>query len=225
MGIVAEGWSDYYVLENILCGALGLHSLDIDPIRPARHEDETDRAARRSGQWRAAREAEFSNWEIVIEECRRRENIANYLDSPLDGERLVIVHLDTAECDKDHYDVVRPDRSAPTYASELRARVEARLTTLLGDALTPCVRCAIAIEETDAWVLAGLGHADTESLRDPKRRLHDTAEFREFKAPSGPEKYQKISKVLKKPKGLRAAGQRSVSLRLFLETLPERPTD
>lgn len=225
VGIVAEGRADIAVLRNILHGALGLDKLDTKALRPELFEDETDRAARHTGHGRATREEAFSNWEIVIEECRRRDRIASWLDSPVDEDRLVIVQLDTAECELPHYDVVRPDRSAPDYPTGLRARVEARLTALLGDELAPRVRYAIAIEETDAWVLAGLGVEGAELLRDPKRALSVKDAWRRLQGRTEPAKYEEISKPLRKSKGLSTASRHSVSLRLFLETLPQRQPD
>lgn len=225
IGLVAEGPSDIAVLRNILYGALGLERADTVAIRPELFEDETDRAARRTGHQSTTREEEYSNWGLVLEECRRRERIADWLDSPLDEERLVIVQLDTAECELPRYDVKRPDRSAPDYPAELRARVEARLRALVGDALAPRVRYAIAIEETDAWVLAGLGVEGAEILRDPKRALWAKDAWRRLQGRTEPAKYEEISKPLRKSKGLRTASRHSVSLRLFLGSLPQHPAD
>lgn len=98
IGLVAEGHGDIAVLRNILKGWLDLDGKDVLPIRPELAEDETDRARARTAGFSAPSERSFSNWGLVLKECGERARIADFLQVQLAGERLVVIHLDTAEC-------------------------------------------------------------------------------------------------------------------------------
>src|SRR5688572_1147909 len=82
VGIVAEGPADVAVLMNILHGALGVERKDVLPIRPELTLDETDLAEKRRGGYRPPKPEEFGNWALVLEECRERTRLADFLDSP-----------------------------------------------------------------------------------------------------------------------------------------------
>ena len=49
VGIIAEGWSDVALLQNVLKGVFGLSASDTSPLRPELHTDETDRNAPQDG--------------------------------------------------------------------------------------------------------------------------------------------------------------------------------
>lgn len=175
IGIVAEGPADVAVLRNILKGKLGLERKDVLAIRPELAEDETDLGAPgRSGGYRERSAREQSNWLLVLKECEERVNIEAFLDNPLDEERLVVVHIDTAEAHLQGYDVRRPpDRKAATYCDELRRGVVGKINELLGPELAERVRHAVAVEETDAWVLTIYEERkrDTASFFNAKKQL------------------------------------------------------
>lgn len=178
VGIVAEGPADVAVLVNILRGKLGVERKDVLPIRPELTLDETDLTERRKAGYQPPRPGEFSNWALVLEECGQRENLEAFLDSPMDDDRILVVHIDTAEAELTGYDVKRPDPGAPDYVAALRERVVARLTDLLGHGIAGQTRFAVAVEETDAWVLALLapGGKDTGLIKNPKKKLEHLRE-------------------------------------------------
>jgi hypothetical protein len=173
VGIVAEGPADVAVLMNILHGALGVERKDVLPIRPELTLDETDLAERRRGGYRPPQPEEFSNWALVLEECRERTRLADFLDSPIDEDRLLVIHIDTAESEQKGYEVERPDRRGPEYVERMRARVAARLEELLGEELSARSRFAVAVEETEAWLLTLHDHGkkDTGLILNPKKHL------------------------------------------------------
>jgi hypothetical protein len=173
VGIIAEGPADIAVVMNILYGKLGVERKDVIPIRPKLTLDETDLAAKRGGGYKKPEEEEFSNWEIVLEECCKRTDLANFLDSVIDEERLLVVQIDTAEAELKGFDVARPDRRAADYVESMRARVVSKLEGLLGEEVSAKSRFAVAVEETDAWLLAlyDPGDKDTGLIRDPKKKL------------------------------------------------------
>lgn len=220
IGIVAEGPSDIAVLRNVLKGALGLERRDVIAIRPELSEDETDRSARRARGYQPPTLESFSNWLDVLKECTARERIATFLSAPLAEERLVVVHLDTAECEVPGYDIVRPSRDDPDYVSVLRARVVSRLFVLLSDELATNVRFAIAVEETDAWVLAALGEADTHRTLNSKKRLERHQQYSAVRGEEPGRRYRRLSQALGNRKGLAKASSRNGSLQLFVASLP-----
>lgn len=243
VGIIAEGPSDVAVLRNILKGKLNLDRKDVLPIRPELAEDETDLAAPgRGGAYQEQSEQERSNWLFVLRECEARESIESFLDSPLEEERLVVVQIDTAEAHLTGYDVARPaDRKARTYCDELRQRVVDKINALLGPELAERVRHAVAVEETDAWVLTihDRERQDTSSRGDPKKRLDfllqekgSTQKAKGAKGASGPKRgkggaraqtvyelYHTLSEAFRDAGQLAACTKRNRSLLLFVDSL------
>lgn len=216
IGIVAEGPADVAVIRNILKGKLGMERSDTHVIRPELSEDATDLAER---GYRPQREVEFSNWRLVLEECRERTRIETFLVNQIDEERLVVVHLDTAEAHEPGYDIARPDRGADGYCDALRALVVAKLDAYLGPSLAAQVRHAIAVEETDAWVLT---LHDKQDKRDTSARLHPKERLKhvmKLGADPAPERYHELTRELRQRKTLDACAKRNRSLRLFVDSL------
>ena len=145
IGIIAEGRGDLAVLSNILRGWLGIDSEYIRFLRPENRLDETDLHEMSQGQ--------FSNWGLVKQECLDGTLLEDFLNSPIDEERRVVIHLDTAEAELPGYDVRRPSDSEPNYATELHKRVAAKLDEWLAGRGAGRIRHALAVEETEAWTL------------------------------------------------------------------------
>lgn len=223
IGIVAEGPGDIAVLRNILKGKCGLDAADTEPLRPKLARDETDLASEKVKRGYQSPTAEsYSNWTIVLDECKQRAAIEDFLDNQLDEERLVVVHIDTAEAHLPGYDILRPERKTSDYCTKLRSLVVDKLTVLLGAELAVKVRFAIAIEETEAWLLTihdKQNTKDTSHYVDPKKRLHyllDNAAPRTQPEPKpGNQRRTKApdTKVARKPSEYELAHSRSVSFR------------
>jgi hypothetical protein len=80
IGIVAEGPEDIAVLRNLLNGKLGLDAANTEPLRPKLARDETDLALERAEiGYRTPTAEAYSNWAIVLNECRQRTTIENFL--------------------------------------------------------------------------------------------------------------------------------------------------
>jgi len=243
IGIVAEGPADIAVLVNILKGKLGIERRDVLPLRPELSMDETDLASKAHRTFHHRRPEQFSNWSLVLEECRSRAKIGDFLDNQLAVDRLVIVHIDTAEAHEKGFDVTRPDPKAPDYCEVMRARVVEKLVRLLGSELAAKVRHAVAVEETEAWLLTihDDGARDTGAFHDPKKRL---AYVLEKQKPSkaagrasarGPHSATKdkprrksgseydrgdaLSQDFRDPRKLAACAKRNRSLKLFVDSL------
>ena len=220
VGVVAEGWADIAVIRCVLKGALGVDGSDVLPIRPELQSDETDRNAPDART--------FSNWQIVIEECRAWSEIETFLS--IEPGRIVVVQIDAAECELAGFDVVRPDRSIAGYVDELRDRIEARLGEVSGDRDRSSVVFAVAVEEVDAWLLAHYlpseSADDTGRLLNPKQRLDraikgsrefSEKEYRQIaQGRDEGRKYARWAKPLAKRKALDAAAARNRSLARFV---------
>jgi hypothetical protein len=243
VGVVAEGPSDVAVLLNILFGTLGVERKDVVPIRPELTTDETDLAERRKGGYQPPSKQQFSNWLLVLEECRERTRLLDFLDSPIDEPRFLVVQIDTAEAELPGFDVPRPDHDSRVYVEELRARVVSKLTSLLGADLARQSRFAVAVEEIDAWLLTlhAPGDVDTGLQRNPKKKLEfivassasSAAKSRGSSPPKASkrgdrpakrspfETYHEQSLAFRDERTLSAGARRNRSLQMFVDSLEE----
>ncbi len=145
IGIIAEGFADANVIKAIVKRILRCDGSDIRVLRPEEAFDATDLKA-----------MNFSNWGLVFETCRNEEFMGSFLDG-LEGDALVIVHVDTAERGEKGYDVQGPVRTgqidAAAYTTMLRANVKRKIDALVAEPYRDRIAYAIAIEETDAWLI------------------------------------------------------------------------
>jgi len=248
VGIIAEGKTDQAVIENILCGMFGIDRESIQPIRPSDGTDETDLHQQKPDQ--------FGNCALVRKDCLERFKIRDFFSSPIDeGERLLVIHVDTDEVGRADavLTAVRPAKdlqatpalkkskkktskieanpagnSSVPYADTLRNNVIAEIDSWLEGEFKPLLRYAIAIEETEAWVLALHVDQDTGEYRDPKKALLDF-----LNRPNGLSKQQRkrlfdlenydrfdeLSRGFRRKKTLLDAATRNRSLELFVESL------
>jgi Ni/Co efflux regulator RcnB len=220
VGIIAEGPADVAVLVNILKGRLGLDRKDVLAIRPDLASDETD--------LHEMAESRFSNWGIVKQECVDRARIAAFV-VPFEDDRLVVIHIDTAEADLPGYDVKKPGRQEANYAVDLRQSVVEKINEWLAGEHLALIRHAVAVEEMDAWLLPlWSSHKDTAGRPHPKEdlekamnkgnKLSEKERKRLFRM-SPYERYAELSSPLRKRKGLDECASRNESLRLFVESL------
>lgn len=163
VGLVTEGRGDLAVLVNILKGKLGLNFEDIQFIRPEYDMDETD--------VHDQAEALRGGWGRVKRECVERGRIREFVENAIDEDILVVIQIDTAEAHEQGYDVERPRRDDPDYAEVLRRRVVERINGWLEGEGVERVRHAVAVEETEAWVLTIFSTKDTATHGDPKKQL------------------------------------------------------
>lgn len=248
VGIVAEGASDIAVIRNILKGKLGLEGSESIALRPELSKDETDLAEEKlSAHYRELNPEQYSNNSLVFEECRRRTKIEDFLNTPLDDERLVVVHIDTAEAHRDKgYGFEPPARESTNYFDQMREAVIREMESLLGTALAERVRFAVAIEETEAWLLTihdTQDRKDTGHRLDPKKRLEHLLHPEPPKAGKSGESFEKsrkkskarqqkseevlspsqLSRTFCEPQRLEACADRNRSLRLFVDSLALTP--
>ncbi len=208
IGVVAEGPSDWAVIKNIIA-AFNIDSSDLLRLVPDSNLDNTDRELLYKG---------FSNWVLVKDFCNNEEYVHEFFS--IDEDRLLLIQIDTAECDMINYDVQRPSSQDPQYQLSLYTSVKEKMKGWLPEEYHSKVIFAIAIEETEAWLIASLSNRDSNSRSKPKEYLEST--LRQFLSNSDYKKYQKakniteeydtLSKSLRKKRALNTAKEHNVSL-------------
>lgn len=145
IGIIAEGFADASVIRAIVKKLLGVDEADIKVLRPEEAFDETD-----------LKEMNFCNWSLVFESCKDENRLGAFFDE-IEGEAIMIVHVDTAERGQEGYDVNEPQRlkgvDYATYSEELRNNVSQKIEAMIAEPYRDRTAYAIAIEETDAWLI------------------------------------------------------------------------
>ena len=166
-GIIAEGYADVAVIKAVLKALIGIDGSDIIQLRPSEQFDETD-----------LNEMQFSNWNLVFESCQNEDLLYTYFES-FPEEALLVVQIDTAERGEAGYDVPKPlrtkDTEWKTYSEQLFSAVKEKISQIIPNAYREKVTYAIAIEETDAWLipLFDTSHKDTAQHATPKEHLHN----------------------------------------------------
>lgn len=221
-GIMAEGKSDLAVITNILKGALGIDRSDIQYLLPELDYDETDLARMRVEQ--------FSNWTIVKSRCEEGKVIRRFFEG-IDDERFMVIHIDTAERLEIGFGVIEPKKEDESgYVSALREAVVLRLKDWLGENLHKRTAFAVAVEETEAWIIPIFDAkvSETGFYPNPKERLSRLMnrsnvmstkargklfQINEF------EKFWELSYPLRKRRNLQECAGKNESLKLFCADL------
>jgi len=187
IGVICEGHTDRAVICNILKGFKGIDSSLIVPLRPDYSRDETDLAELPADS--------FSNWTIVKKECENRIKISNFLS--IEGQDIVIVHIDSAESDE--YGVPKPLKDA-NYSINLRANIITKINEWLDGQFHDEIIYAIAIEETEAWILTIYEDRDSSNSAKPKEKLKKVLSQRGVKYSQTPDDFKFISNQFTKKK-------------------------
>ncbi len=209
IGIIAEGGADVAVITNLLKGVTGLDSNDIVPILPKMNFDNTHLAHLNPDS--------FSNWNLITKECAERKRIEEFFS--FEDSTHIVIHIDTAESHL--YEIQIPEKNYHEYCSTLRNTVIEKINTLLEGRYSDKILYAIAIEETDAWILAIVDNAKSCESRNPKKKLQFILKE---KITSNYNNFLKLSKPfsseseIKKGKYL----ERNCSLKLFYEEIQEK---
>ena len=163
--IIAEGPADKEVIKAIVRAVTNAGSENIVGVLPSDLLDETDKFS-----------GDFSNWLIVLEKIADEDFMAGMM-ATVEGEFIIAVHIDAAERGEKHYDVAEPLRTGfmdwNQYASDVRENVKQKLEAIIPTAYRDHIAYAIAVEETDAWIIPMFEKArhDTASYAQPKERL------------------------------------------------------
>ena len=163
LGVIAEGKADIAVIKAILKVLMGVDGSDVIQLRPSEQLDETDLNA-----------MNFSNWNLVLESCGDKDLLDAYFEN-LEEEALLIVQIDTAERGEKGYDILEPQRTKNTdwtdYSLQLRNKVVEKIASIVPETYRSRIAYAIAIEETDAWLIPLFDNACKETAQYPLANL------------------------------------------------------
>ena len=215
IGIICEGVSDRAVIENVIIGITGLDTSDFEPLRPQDNFVETDIAAMDPNL--------FSTWSVVKKECEEREKIEMFLQ--MDGQELVVIHLDSAEADA--YGIDRPHKKDANYNETLRNLIVAKIDEWLENEYLESILHAIAIEEIEAWILTIYEKNDSSKTIDPKQKLKNVLSKERINSTEDYDNYSGLSESLSKKKKI-VRGQfysYNYSLRAFVEEVQMKYND
>jgi hypothetical protein len=169
---------------------------------------------------------------MVRQECIQKIELDKFLYLFPDETKVLVIHVDTAECQD--YGIDRPAKTDNliAYSISLRNLVIAEISNWLGS-VDYMVSYAIAIEEIEAWTIALLNNGlrkDSSSINDPKNQFElklntyisakSYNHYRSLKSNKGTfEASVFISGRLTRKKELMAAENSNYSLHLFCEEL------
>jgi hypothetical protein len=213
--IFAEGPADVAVLENVLHGAFQGEDIEILPVLPELDYDETDRAKAHLDP------NSFSSRSVIKKECIEKTKLreAVWLSS---GQDLIVIHLDAAERHDYNLDLF-PNPTSKADCAAITCGVGMKMAEWLHPCEWENLIFAVAVNETDAWLLAHYDDQkkETGTILRPKEAFRNLANKKNMskKGPSAYRQFQEFSKPLGKRKKLEAAAERNVSLQLFLRTL------
>lgn len=163
--IIAEGPADKDVIKAIIRKLIGAESENIISILPSDTIDETDRFS-----------GNFSNWQLVLDNIADASFWENAMTT-IEEDYIFAIHIDTAERGEQGYDVHMPPRTGgmewEQYAIDLRKNVRQKMESLIPLIYQDRIAYAIAIEETEAWILPMFENVkrDTSNHTQPKERL------------------------------------------------------
>lgn len=142
IGIIAEGTTDQAVITNILKG-LGIDTSNVIPIRPDLSFDEIDKNFENTKT--------IGTWQGVKNSCLSKEDFELFFFDA--DNQHIIIQLDTAEANHADFDVIKPDKTNPNYATILRSNVIDKIHEWLDNEYIDNLLHAITIEEIEAWIL------------------------------------------------------------------------
>lgn len=162
VGVIAEGFADVTVIKAVLKNLAGIDGSDVRMLLPQEQMDETD-----------LNELNFSNWQLVFNCCQDEDKLTAFFED-IEGEAVLIVHVDTAERGLNGYDIPDPQRTGSTdyavYSEQLRAQVIKKFRTLIPEKYHHSVTYAIAVEETDAWLIPLFENSAKDSASHAKAK-------------------------------------------------------
>jgi hypothetical protein len=158
IGVICEGHTDRAVIRNILKGLKGIDSSQIVPLRPDYSVDETDLSQLPADT--------FSNWSLVKTECENRGKIDRFLS--IEDQDFVIIQIDADRSDE--YGVPKPVKNSD-YSEKMRNAIISKINEWLGNNFQDQILYAVAIEETEAWILTIYDKKNSTQSADPKAKL------------------------------------------------------
>ena len=214
-GLITEGITDQFVIENILIGYFDKDedNIEFNELQPLRDEVDENRAKN------------YGGWCKVLEYCESDE-----FKEALRFHNYIIVQIDTDVSDKpDGYGIPHYENGKELSPKQLIEKVMEKLTSLIGKSLYEKYQnkiiFAISVHSTECWLLP-LYYTDnkkskvTNCLRTLNQALQKKENF--TIDAKNPEYYENISKKYLKNKVLMKHYKENPSLKIFIEEIKKR---
>lgn len=208
IGIIAEGTTDQAVITNILKG-LGIDTSMIVLIRPDLKTDEIDKNFENTKN--------IGTWQGVKNSCISKEDFELFFTDA--DNTNIIIQLDTAEANHADFNVIKPNKTDPQYATKLRQSIIEKIHEWLDNEYTETIFHAIAIEEMEAWILTIYINTNTITSANPKNKMWKEIKKNKINNKGCRNKgefYEKISSKFTKRKLLLQYANKNQSLNDFI---------
>lgn len=211
IGLICEGITDYIVIENIICGYLGIDDDDIYQLQPVLDETSQKQASDSFGGW---------------------ENVLTYLQATdfvdaADNHDYLIIQIDTDICEHKNFGVGSmslAQHQQPEFYDLIKQRLIAEINKRYANNFSKYadkIIFCICIHSLECWLLA---HYQTKQPASPK--IVNCEKSLDFLFKKTPTKYQKnhscynhISQPFLNIDNIEKTCKESLSFRLFIERL------
>ena len=209
IGLIAEGSCDFVVLRFMLAGFLDDPDAAVNPLQPPQRADGT---------------YEIGGWTKVLAFCASER-----IEDALKDNQLLVVHIDTDDCDKPGFDVSRRKPSGEELTvEEMVIAVREKLISTIGKERYARIGSrlvfAIAVESIECWLLP-LYYTDTHAkktincINSLNHALGASERFTIDVHNKQHRYYEKVAKPYTKQKTLLGKAPRQPSCALFLNAL------
>ncbi|TAD98022.1 MAG: hypothetical protein EAZ97_11470 [Bacteroidetes bacterium] len=208
IAIISEGSEDQAVIQNIF-RAFGIDKSDIFLLKPSLQKDASSPDDSTIGTLQGVKNA-----------CIGYHGKRYYFERAIQffDADFVVIHLDTAEIDRQDFDFQRPTRTNnENYCSELRSKVIYLINHWLENNYQNQIFYAIAIEEIEAWCLTIYEQNDSSKSANAKQKLNSILNKKDIKYD-----FDTISQDFRKIKKLQTFLEHNQSLKDFVESIQEK---
>lgn len=208
--LIAEGWTDIAVIENIVYGLCGNDGV-VNPLMPLQDATDAERT----------KEKNFSNWELVFQYLASQQ-----VQIALSTNDYLIVHVDTDEGDHENFGLPLTKggvtKSISDIVSECKTLLIAKLPKDIAPADVGRIIFAIPVLSTECWLV---GLHDAKHTHAPSKannclqRLYGAVQ-KKMKVSKKYRCYQALSSGFSKHKTLTAVQPRVECLDIFVRAMP-----
>ncbi len=213
-GLIAEGPTDYIVIQNILYGYFNTFDIVINKLHPKELKDATNKY----------RVENDTGWYAVFDYCQNIE-----FKQSFQSNDYMIIQIDTDVSEEKHYDIPKQENGIELSTEQLIAKVIGKFKYLIGEEFyeknQDKVIFAVSVHSTECWLLP-LYYRDNKKsntkncLNTLNRALQKKEKF--TIGAKNPEYYESISKKYWKNKVLIKHYQENPSLKVFIEEIQKR---
>jgi hypothetical protein len=212
-GLIAEGKTDLYVIENILMGMFGEDYIQVNDLQPTRDETNKD---------------DFAGWQKVFEYCR-----SEFFAGVLQLNDFVVIQIDTDVSEEEGFDVLKwrgnteKELSVEQLVGQVKERIIQEIEKDLYVQIKERIIFAIAVDSIECWLLpivCGNAKQKAEILNcfDRVNRELNKKKSKVFLNKERPSTYETISNAYNKNKFLMKHYTENPSLYIFMKDLQSK---